>query len=61
MRQSLLWMRDGLTPERDRKDEDISATICNKAEETIDKTCKDILSRMQTSLNFFVKTKIDLF
>ena len=39
----------------------LGITICNKAEETVDKTCKDIIDRMQTSLEFFVKTKVDLF
>ena len=39
----------------------LGITICNKAEETVDKTCKDITDRMHTSLEFFVKTKVDLF
>ena len=35
----------------------LGITICNKAEETVDKTCKDIIDRMQTSLEFFLINK----
>ena len=35
--------------------------ICNNNDETVFKTCIDIESRMQTALEYFVKSRVDLF
>ena len=39
----------------------LGITICNNNDETVFKTCIDIESRMQTALEYFVKTRVDLF
>ena len=39
----------------------LGITICNNNDETVSKTCIDIESRMQTALEYFVKTRVDLF
>ena len=35
--------------------------ICNNNDETVFKTCIDIESRMHTALEYFVKSRVDLF
>ena len=39
----------------------VSLYVCNNNDETVFKTCIDIESRMQTALEYFVQTRVDLF